>query len=131
MGFMGDAGSTYLGGIYAGILLQNISTETRASIALIAVPLLADVGACIIKRIANGEDISKPHKKHLYQRLVQSGWSHEQVSALYIGSCSLISITVLSVGLKSGIVASIAVILLGYVLDRSSCSKLANRGVRE
>jgi Fuc2NAc and GlcNAc transferase len=44
-----------------------------------------DATLTIIRRKLNGEHITQAHKKHAYQRLQQSGWSHLQVSLFGMG----------------------------------------------
>ena len=43
-----------------------------------------DATLTLIRRKMNGEKISEAHKKHAYQRLTQSGFSHVKVSTLSI-----------------------------------------------
>jgi UDP-GlcNAc:undecaprenyl-phosphate GlcNAc-1-phosphate transferase len=38
-----------------------------------------------LRRLAKGENVFKPHRSHLYQRLVISGLSHKTVTTIYIG----------------------------------------------
>ena len=39
-----------------------------------------DATLTLIRRRLNGERVSQAHKKHAYQRLNQSGWSHFKVT---------------------------------------------------
>jgi len=79
--FMGDAGSTLLGYtfiIYA-LYFEN-SSEFPLLMSLILSSLFwFDATYTLIFRIIKKEKISSPHKKHIYQRLVQSGYSHQKV----------------------------------------------------
>ncbi|MCK5537047.1 MAG: hypothetical protein KAI79_09480, partial [Bacteroidales bacterium] len=38
-----------------------------------------DATLTLFRRYRNGEKLSQAHKKHAYQRLSQSGWSHSKV----------------------------------------------------
>jgi len=82
--FMGDVGSTFLGGVFAGIAFQNTSAQDTLSTLILGFPLFADASICIIIRFFNKQNIFQPHKQHLYQRLHQAGWSHAQISSLYL-----------------------------------------------
>jgi len=83
--FMGDVGSTVLGAMIAIALLHQSGDLIRAWSSLaITLPLVADAVYTLIHRLIRREDIFKPHRTHLYQRLQQSGWSHAQVATAYI-----------------------------------------------
>jgi Fuc2NAc and GlcNAc transferase len=84
--FMGDVGSTQLGFILVvlGIYLHN---EHRLSIIywlILAAPFWFDATLTLFRRYRNNEKLSIAHRKHMYQRLVQSGFSHLQVDILLI-----------------------------------------------
>lgn len=95
--FMGDAGSTFLGAFFAGILLNCEEFTDAIGLFLVSLPLLSDAGFCVIRRLMAGQKFYKPHTLHLYQRLNQKGWSHSDVSLLY-----MIFTTVISIGLLVG-----------------------------
>ncbi len=83
--FMGDVGSTVLGATIAIALLHQSDDPVRAWSSLaITLPLIADAIYTLIRRLIRKENIFKPHRTHLYQRLQQSGWNHAQVAAAYI-----------------------------------------------
>ena len=46
---MGDAGSTYLGSVYAGIILQAPNYIDLIGLLLILLPLIADPLTCLLK----------------------------------------------------------------------------------
>lgn len=84
--FMGDVGSTQLGFILVvlGIYLHN---EHRLSIIywlILAAPFWFDATLTLFRRWRNREKLSIAHRKHMYQRLVQSGFSHLKVDVLLI-----------------------------------------------
>ena len=91
--FMGDVGSTYLGAVFAGLILQKSQPLQALLLLLVSSPLLADAFFCVLRRWHAGQQIFQPHRLHLYQRLTRAGWSHARVSFLY-----LLLITVLSIG---------------------------------
>jgi UDP-N-acetylmuramyl pentapeptide phosphotransferase/UDP-N-acetylglucosamine-1-phosphate transferase len=81
--FMGDVGSTFVGSVFVGYVLQQHSYASALSLLLVSFPLLADAGGCVLRRIQYKQAILKPHKLMLYQRLNQNGWKHSQVAILY------------------------------------------------
>jgi UDP-N-acetylmuramyl pentapeptide phosphotransferase/UDP-N-acetylglucosamine-1-phosphate transferase len=86
--FMGDVGSTFLGYSFAGLcLLGNIGVgggrlPLEFDVVLLA-PFLFDALVTLARRIARGERWYAAHRSHYYQRLVQRGLSHGQVTGLY------------------------------------------------
>jgi Fuc2NAc and GlcNAc transferase len=94
--FMGDVGSTLLGYTIAIITLYyaNIeSTNLWIWITLYAI-FWFDATLTLIRRKINGEKLSQAHKKHVYQRLTQAGWSHTKVTLWALGLNILIFILV-------------------------------------
>ena len=78
--FMGDVGSTLLGYSIAIMALYHQNEGSSLLIWLIVYGLFwFDATLTIIRRYRNHEKIIQAHKKHGYQRLVQSGWSHQKV----------------------------------------------------
>ena len=79
--FMGDVGSTLLGYNVAIFTLYYTNIEpTNLWIWIILFGLFwFDATLTLIRRKLNGEKLSQAHKKHAYQRLTQSGWSHDKV----------------------------------------------------
>ena len=80
--FMGDVGSTLLGYNIAIFTLYYANIETsNLWIWIILFGLFwFDATLTLIRRKLNGEKLSQAHKKHAYQRLTQSGWSHYKVT---------------------------------------------------
>ena len=115
--FMGDVGSTFIGSIFFGCILQIFNSINDLSIIFLASPLLFDAFICLLRRFYIGDNIFKPHKLHLYQRLTQSGFSHQTVSLIYLFATIILSI-IYSLGNKNIYLTSIAlVILFGILLD--------------
>lgn len=80
--FMGDVGSLALGAFFA--IIAIIGT-TRLDIPFLAFLILyavylADSGVTLLHRIIKKEKWWQAHRSHFYQRAVQSGFSHAQVS---------------------------------------------------
>ena len=89
---MGDSGSLFIGSIFVSIIFMSKSDIEFTKLVLIATPLLLDPLITLIRRILNRQNFLKPHKLHLYQRLVSSGMSHAKVSCIYIFSITLLCI---------------------------------------
>lgn len=115
--FMGDVGSYAVGSLLASVSLWL----WWAGVPLIvcAAPLtvfLADTGWALIRRLAGGRPLSEAHREHVYQRLVDGGWSHNKstgfstVATILVSGASLL--TEQSVGV-TGIL--IVLILVGYL----------------
>ena len=78
--FMGDVGSATLGFLFAIFCFSN-TNDGNIYIWLVLLGFFwFDATVTLIRRYKNGENITKPHKKHAYQRLNQSGWSHSKIS---------------------------------------------------
>lgn len=92
--FMGDVGSTFLGFTFA-IMPLLAGAEHRARMGLFGLltvlPFVADTSTTMAKRALRGERIWTAHREHLYQRLVQRGRSHRDVTLLYAGAAAGLS----------------------------------------
>ncbi|MFK5975007.1 MAG: glycosyltransferase family 4 protein [Sulfurovum sp.] len=78
--FMGDVGSTTLGFIFAiFILYYREGGDIFLSMVLLSL-FWFDATITLIRKFRNREKLTQAHKKHAYQRLVQSGWSHSKVT---------------------------------------------------
>lgn len=79
--FMGDVGSTQLGFILIvlGIYLHNEHSLSIIYWLILAGPFWFDATLTLFRRLRNKEKLSQAHRKHIYQRLVQSGFSHLKV----------------------------------------------------
>ncbi len=84
--FMGDVGSTMLG---FTLIVLGIYSNNHHSINIIYWLTLSslfwfDASVTLIRRKLNHENISKPHKKHAYQRITQAKYSHQRTAILSI-----------------------------------------------
>jgi UDP-N-acetylmuramyl pentapeptide phosphotransferase/UDP-N-acetylglucosamine-1-phosphate transferase len=79
--FMGDVGSTQLGFIIAilGVYFHNTSQLSLPDWLILLSPFWFDATLTLFRRWKNNEKLSQAHRKHVYQRLVQSGFSHLEV----------------------------------------------------
>ena len=115
--FMGDVGSTLLGYNVAIFTLYYANQEpSNLWIWIILFGLFwFDATLTLVRRKLNGEQISQAHKKHAYQRLNQSGWSHFKVTNWSTGVNILLLVIVVSclwlgVGISIGFITSIIVL---------------------
>jgi Fuc2NAc and GlcNAc transferase len=81
--FMGDVGSGMLGYLFA---VLAIASENAGAVPLLIWVLLLgafifDATVTLCRRVAHGEKWYYAHHSHAYQRMVQAGRSHAQVSA--------------------------------------------------
>lgn len=80
--FMGDVGSTLLGFTVA-VLAVNHQNNHISSIwvwLILTSVFWFDATVTLIRRFINKEKLSEAHRKHAYQRAVQSGFSHQQTT---------------------------------------------------
>ena len=116
--FMGDVGSTFLGAVYAGLVLQAPSWPEACGYLLIVTPLLGDACFCVVRRLFAGQRIFQAHRLHLFQRLHQAGWPHARVSLTYISATTLLALAMFTGGLPLELSLAVAVMLLGVWLDQ-------------
>jgi UDP-GlcNAc:undecaprenyl-phosphate/decaprenyl-phosphate GlcNAc-1-phosphate transferase len=92
--FLGDAGSVPLGflaAVVAGYAAVRGWLPWWAGPSLFA-PFLLDSVTTLLARLWRGEKIWRPHRQHLYQRLVLGGWSHQKLATAaytWMASCAL------------------------------------------
>ncbi len=77
--FMGDVGSATLGFIFAVFVFYDTSHGSIVIWLVLLSLFWFDATLTLIRRYRNGEVVTQAHKKHAYQRLTQSGWSHDKV----------------------------------------------------
>jgi UDP-N-acetylmuramyl pentapeptide phosphotransferase/UDP-N-acetylglucosamine-1-phosphate transferase len=77
--FMGDVGSLSLG-FLVGVCVLRAASATPVWVAALPVAAYAvDTATTLWERRRRGQRLGAAHREHLYQRLVQSGWSHGRV----------------------------------------------------
>ena len=116
--FMGDVGSTFLGAIFAGAVLQQASFQAALGLLLVGTPLLADACLCVPRRLLAGQRVFQAHRLHLFQRLHQAGWSHTRVSSLFIAGTAVLALALLWGGLPWLITLAAFELFLGIWLDQ-------------
>jgi len=116
--FMGDVGSTFLGAVFAGVVLQQVSFQSALGLLLVGTPLLADACLCVPRRLLAGQRVFQAHRLHLFQRLHQAGWSHTRVSSLFIAGTAVLALALLWGGLPWLITLAAFELFLGIWLDQ-------------
>jgi len=83
--FMGDAGSTFFGWCFAYLAVSGNAASPSVPFVvpmLLLASLYVDAGLTILRRLARGEKVFQAHRTHYYQRLLQLGLNHKQVTLL-------------------------------------------------
>jgi len=78
--FMGDVGSTLLGYNIAILAIYYQNTDRTSIIIwlMLSSVFWFDATLTLFRRFRNKEKLTQAHKKHAYQRIVQSGFSHQK-----------------------------------------------------
>ena len=81
--FLGDCGSYLLG---AAVVLLAVLALASGLPLLVAVapllPYLADTALTLVRRVLQHEPVWRPHRSHVYQRLVRQGFGHVAVAGV-------------------------------------------------
>ena len=104
--FMGDAGSTMLGGVFAIACLQLHNNEQLPIIypALIFAWFLLDTSITLSRRLLKGEKIWQAHRQHFYQKLALTPEDHIKVTGMISLLTLIISLIMTLVLFKQGYV---------------------------
>jgi len=81
--FMGDVGSCLLGFLFTTVALLSERSGGPSFLAwtLLVAVFVFDATVTLFRRLLRRERWYAAHRSHAYQRAVQSGWTHAQVSA--------------------------------------------------
>ena len=85
--FLGDAGSTALGFLAAGLGLIGWRDGTWSIWVPVLVfsPFISDATVTLVRRAMRRERFWQAHRSHYYQRLVLSGWGHRKTALAEYG----------------------------------------------
>ncbi len=131
--FLGDVGSYGIGAALA--VLAGISLISRLPPEAVCGPAalyLADTGWTLQRRIRAGEQVLRPHRSHVYQRLCDAGLSHQQVT-IGAGACtvlvSLLGMASLSgnLGIRAAADLAAAALLVAYLRSPVLIGRLVPR----
>ncbi len=84
--FMGDVGSGFLGFVFGCLAIASgwgFKGGFGTWLILLAM-FWVDATFTLFRRLFNGEKIWEAHRSHLYQRAVQAGYTHKQVTLFFI-----------------------------------------------
>ena len=83
--FMGDVGSILLGAAFAGLVFLASRTWTDVlCLSSLLLPFYADELGTMFVRLRSGEDLTRPHRRHVYQLLANEwGLPHGRIAAGY------------------------------------------------
>lgn len=119
--FMGDVGSIFLGFVFGAMpfMAANLSPDVNIGVtiwvsAFLLWPFLFDGSYTIFRRLSLEENIFEAHRSHLYQRLNIEGWSHKEISILYMCFSILCALFSIAFYLSSGWIQ--VVIFIGLIL---------------
>jgi len=92
--FLGDAGSTTLGFLAAGLGLigWQSGTWSLGVPLLVFSPFIVDASVTLTRRMARGEKFWQAHRSHYYQRLALAGWGHRKTALAEYGLMTLCGI---------------------------------------
>ena len=116
--FMGDSGSLFLGSVFIILVLKAPTFQDAFNLIILASPLFLDAVICIFRRLLLKQNIFKPHKSHLYQRMVGKGFSHSIVSSIYIISTIFLAVIVMYYNLLIKIICLFVLLIFGMILDK-------------
>jgi Fuc2NAc and GlcNAc transferase len=122
--FMGDAGSTTLGGLLGVALIAGRERLVPADLVVLA-PLLGDAAYTLFRRLLRGENVLKAHHSHLYQRLLRAGLSHGRISLGYALATLLAALLARALGAAGALVALAGWALAVLAIERH----VAHKGV--
>jgi len=113
--FMGDVGSILLGFVFGGMVVYISKSFTDfICAASFLFPFYADELTTLVVRIKDGDRLTKPHRRHLYQLLANEyGIQHWQVSLGYGLAQLIIGLSILLIK-NIGILAVITALLFYF-----------------
>jgi UDP-N-acetylmuramyl pentapeptide phosphotransferase/UDP-N-acetylglucosamine-1-phosphate transferase len=136
--FMGDVGSAALGFLIAGLPFGLPSADRERVVFAVGMFLwffLADGTFTLCARIWRREKIWKPHRQHLYQRLMQAGKRPDKLVVKISAACltitclAVVAYRTSSVSLNWVTLAGAVIGFAGYVLwTRTSEERLRSNG---
>lgn len=91
--FLGDVGSIPIGFLLGALLLGLAARGDWVPALILPLYYLTDAGITLTRRALRGEAVWRAHREHFYQRAVQRGLSHAQVSfAILVANLGLVAL---------------------------------------
>jgi UDP-GlcNAc:undecaprenyl-phosphate/decaprenyl-phosphate GlcNAc-1-phosphate transferase len=119
--FLGDVGSYFLGGWIAFTVLVGLVSEIPPEAVIGPVVIyLADTSFTLVRRIVRGEQWWTSHHEHVYQRLIERGWTHTTTALLvtaFTVACSALGMVSLGDSTVARATAGVAMVglLVAYL----------------
>jgi UDP-N-acetylmuramyl pentapeptide phosphotransferase/UDP-N-acetylglucosamine-1-phosphate transferase len=119
--FLGDIGSIPLGYLLGWLLLSLAASGYLQAAIILPLYYLVDATLTLLRRLQRGEKVWQAHREHYYQKAVQNGRSHAQVSAaVALTNIGLVALAVLTTMANPGSplpwIAVLAALLLVILL---------------
>lgn len=116
--FLGDVGSYGVGFYVVGLSALALTNGIPWGWALAPLVIYgADTGWVLVKRYRGGRPLGAAHREHVYQRLVDGGWSHVASACLCASAAALVCVAVGLSGEQTALWAwgSAVVVTIGYL----------------
>ena len=117
--FLGDVGSVPMGFLLGWLLLGLIAHGHWAAAAILPGYFLVDASVTLARRLFRREAVWRAHRDHFYQRAVQAGASHAEVTrAVVVTNLALVGCALLSIGgaTRQLVMAACALVIIGALL---------------
>jgi Fuc2NAc and GlcNAc transferase len=122
--FMGDTGSAFLGAVFGVLALYYFDGDFKNLLIwyILLGVFIVDATLTLLKRLFRGEDISLPHRKHAFQRVLNLGFEHKDV-VLFVVAINVVSYIMLFYFLDKNIliyffIYNVILLFLYRLIDR-------------
>lgn len=112
--FLGDVGSVPLGYLLGLMLLAAAGAGLWAEALILPLYYLADASWTLLRRALRGEKVWQAHREHFYQRAVQRGFGHGEVSARIL-ALNLVLVALAALALAGLPAAALPLALLAVI----------------
>jgi Fuc2NAc and GlcNAc transferase len=115
--FMGDVGSGLLGFAFGVIALASERTDSVPLMVwmLLLGVFIVDATATLIARLMKRERWYEAHRSHAYQRAVQAGASHRQVTVAIVGLNTLLGVAAAGALVAPSLVPAVVMVTVGLL----------------
>jgi UDP-GlcNAc:undecaprenyl-phosphate GlcNAc-1-phosphate transferase len=132
--FLGDVGSYFFGGLLAALVVVGLRAGLPPEAVVAPLGLyLADTATTIVRRVRAGETWHQAHRRHVYQRLTQAGWSHMATTGLValsmvvVSALGAVSLTG-NLAARAAADAAIVVVLAAYLAAPAIVARRVHSG---
>lgn len=115
--FLGDIGSIPLGYLLGWLLLLLAALGYLQAAIILPLYYLVDATLTLLRRLQRGEKVWQAHREHYYQKAVQNGRNHAQVSiAVALTNTGLVALAILATMAGPGSFWSWVAVLAAFLL---------------